>query len=271
MTATYVKKEVLSILIHAGAKIGKSTLGSTAPKPLLVLDAEGSWRFIKVRKKFWDPMKEEIPRHDGTWDVVIVTITQWAQVEQVYMWLTQAEHDFESVALDSITEMQRRLKSNLKGTEAMQIQDWGQLLVQMDASIRKFRDLVLLTTVPVRCVVMIAETRESNGKWRPYMQGQIGVSLPYMVDICGYLYVAYDADANGQMTVPVRKLWIGPHTQFESGERVQGTLGDEVSAPNISEMITKIFANVEMMEVGSERAQLVGADEGREGSAGSGS
>lgn len=242
-----IKEQALSILVHAAAKVGKSTLSSTAPPPVLVLDAEGSWRFIPVRKKSWDPMTEPIPRYDGTWDACIVTITQWAQVEMVYRHLTQVEHDFKSVVIDSITEIQRRLKANLKGTESMQIQDWGQLLTKMDSTIRQFRDLTMLPG-PVSCVVMIAETREEKGKWRPYMQGQIGVSLPYLVDICGYLYVAMEPDANGQPTKKVRSLWIGPHPQFESGERVQGTLPDDVRNPNIGDMINTIFANVKSME-----------------------
>jgi len=247
MTSTTKTAETVSILVHAAAKVGKSTLSATAPPPVLVLDAEGGWKFIKTRKIHWDPMSQPIPRHDGTWDACIVTITQWAQVDQVYRHLTQVEHDFTSVVIDSITEIQRRLKQNLKGTDSMQIQDWGQLLTKMDSTIRAYRDLTLLPGA-VRCVVMIAETREDKGKWRPYMQGQIGVSLPYLVDICGYLYVGMTMDENGQPTKKVRKLWIGPHPQFESGERVQGVLGDEVSEPNIDAMMTSIFANIKMEE-----------------------
>lgn len=242
------KTEVLSLLVHAAAKVGKSTLSSSAPTPNLVLDAEGSWRFIKTRKIYWDPMTQPIPRWDGSWDACIVTITQWAQVQQVYRHLTQVEHDFVTVTIDSITEIQRRLKANLKGTEAMQIQDWGQLLTQMDSTIRGFRDLTMLPG-SVHCVVMIAETREDRNKWKPYMQGQIGISLPYLVDICGYLYVDMAPDENGQPTRKIRKLWVGSHPQFEAGERVQGTLGDVVDEPNITAMMKTIFANVNMMEV----------------------
>jgi AAA domain-containing protein len=244
------KTRALSLLIHAASKVGKSTLSSTAPVPILVLDAEGSWRFIKVRKIYWDPMTQPIPRHDGTWDACIVTVTQWVHVLQVYRHLTQAEHDFISVVIDSITEVQRRLKANLKGTEAMQMQDWGQLLTQMDAQIRSFRDLTMLPG-PVACVVMIAETKQVNGRWVPYMQGQIGTALPYLVDICGYLYPDFEPDANGQPTKKIRRLFVGSHPNFESGERVQGTLGDAVTEPNIADMIETIFANVNTMEVNS--------------------
>lgn len=228
----YTVEQRLSMLIHAQSKKGKSTLSATAPRPVLVLDAEGSWRFIPARIKSWDPNIEAPPVWDGTWDVCIVTVNQWNTVNLVYQWLTQTQipMPFTSLVVDSITEIQRRCKKNLKGTEAMQIQDWGVLLAVMDDVIRGFRDLTLLATSSIRCVVFVAETRQNNdGRWVPYMQGQIATSLPYWVDICGYLYPDYEKDENNQPTREVRKLWIGPHGSIESGERVQGRLGYELT------------------------------------------
>jgi hypothetical protein len=222
--------ETLSILVHAGSKVGKSTLASSAPIPILVLDAEGSWKFIPVRKKFWEPAQGPPPQYDGTWDVCIVNVREWETVRQVYAWLTQAPNQFTSLVVDSITEIQRRCKSNLKGTEALRIQDWGVLLAVMDAVIRGFRDLTLMPHLPLRCVIFVAETKENQaGKWVPFMQGQIAVAFPYWVDLCGYLFPNNLPDANGQPTQEVRQLLISPHPQFEAGERVQGRLGKVVT------------------------------------------
>jgi hypothetical protein len=233
----------MSWLIHGYSKKGKSTLAATAPKPVLVLDAEGSWRFIPARKVEWNPLTETPPTYpvderaktpqnpEGRWDVCIVYIAEWATVQMTYNYLTQWPNLFTtcgpvSVVIDSITEIQRRCRTNLKGTDAMKIQDWGVLLSLMDATIRGFRDLCLMPQLAVRCVVFVSETREgTNGRLVPYMQGQIAVSLPYWVDVCGYLYPDYEVDGNGQATQEVRRLWIGPHQQYESGERVQGKLG----------------------------------------------
>lgn len=244
------KTEVLSALIHAAAKVGKSTLAATAPKPIIVLDAEGSWRFIKIPKRTWDPAAEEIPRwtEDTPWQACIVNVTKWETVPLVYQWLTQREHDFQSSVLDSITELQRRCKQNLVGDRKTEWSDWDDLLRKMDGVIRGYRDLTIMPG-PVRCSLFVAETREEQGKWRPYMQGQIKVSLPYWVDICGYLYPDYEEDEHGARTKRVNKLWIGQHPQFETGERVQGVLGDSVTQPNIDEMIKKIFAEIEQTEV----------------------
>lgn len=244
------KENVLSILIHGDSKVGKSTLTSTAPTPILVIDAEGSWKFIKeqgfqsgvpLRKTTWDPNFPP-PRHDGTWDVCYVSMHNWASLRQVYTWLTQSPHDFVSVVLDSITELQRRLKTNISGDGLLKGYDgWGALLVQMDGVIRGFRDLTLDQSQPIRCVVFVAETRETNGKWRPYMQGQISTSLPYWVDICGYVYQTRTNDADGNATIKVVNLFVGTHSLFESGERVQGALPDNVEHPNISDILNKIY------------------------------
>lgn len=229
-TTTFETHQRLSVLIHAGSKVGKSTTSASAPKPILVLDAEGSWRFIPLRQVPWDPLTGPPPTYDGSWDACIVTIRDWETVRLVYQWVTQSQTPFTSIVIDSITEIQRRCKEKLVGTEAMKIADWGVLLARMDGVIRGFRDLALDPNLGVRCVIFIAETRQSQaGKWVPYMQGQISVSLPYWVDICGYLYPDWEADGNGQATREVRRLWITPNDQYEAGERVQGRLGGVIT------------------------------------------
>jgi hypothetical protein len=241
----------LSVLVHAGAKVGKSTLAATAPKPILALDAEGSWKFLPVRKIWWDPLREQPPQYDGTWDVCIVTVREWAPVDKTHQWLTHYQLPFTSVVLDSITEIQRRCKANLKGSDAMKIQDWDTLLREMDRVIRGYRDLTITSGLNVRCAVFVAETREVNGKWRPHMQGQIAVALPYWTDVVGYMYPSYLTDNNGQQTQEVRQLLVTPHPQYEAGERVQGRLGQAVTIPrptdgqigrDIEDMIRKVYA-----------------------------
>jgi hypothetical protein len=256
---TAAMDEGLSILVHASSKAGKSTLTSTAPLPILVIDAEGSWRFIRkrgfigkrLRIKSWNPMLGPPPRWnrteenpDGDFDVIHVTVRDWALLRKIYDWLTTGQHDFTSVVIDSISEVQRRCKANIAGTAQMQMQQWGDLLSQMDALIRGYRDLNLVPGMSIRCVVFVAETRLSNGKWKPYMQGQIEVSMPYWVDVIGYLYVEDELDPSSAVaggTKKVRKLLVGPHPQYETGERVQGTLPDVIRQPNIAEMMCTIF------------------------------
>jgi hypothetical protein len=243
---------VLSQLIHADSKQGKSTLTSTAPFPHLVMDAEGSWKFIdergyrsgvKLRKKTWDPLAEPVPRWDDTWDVMRVSVHSWQVMQATYQHLRMYEHDFVSLTLDSITEVQRRCKKNIRAaTEQMQHQQWGQLLDQMDELIRGFRDLTLLPN-PIRCVTFVSETVFKDGKWRPYMQGQIRDTMPYWVDICGYLYTELKADTQGAVQSKEKQLLIGAGLwpQYLVGERTQGRLPDIVINPDIAAMLAAVF------------------------------
>lgn len=231
---------------------------------MCVLDAEGGWRFIRqagfrsgnpLRKIAWNPALGPPPRHDGTWDVAVVTVNQWQTLTQAYNWLIQAPHDFQTLTFDSITEAQRRLKKNLVGTEQMKIQHWGQILTMMDDLIRGMRDLVLMPDTSLKVVMFIAETSMRDGKWRPHMQGQIRDALPYFMDIVGYLYRDPEQvlGSNGQPTGETRKVMkmlISQDLQpaIEAGERVQGVLGDVISNPNISQMLTDIFGEPQQQE-----------------------
>lgn len=241
---------VASFLVFSDSKEGKSTLTSTAPLPLLVLDAEGSWKFIDevgyksgvpLRKKPWNPMKEAIPRYDGTWDVVRVHVDSWETMQQVYLHLTQTEHDFVTIVLDSITELQRRCKANIRSVSPqMDQQRWGQLLDAMDGVIRGFRDLTLMPNT-IRCVIFVSEMAMKDGKWRPYMQGQIRDTMPYWVDACGCLFT--ELRPNGDQQVKVKRLLIGAGVSpaHVVGERFQGRLPDIVDDPNFTEMMKAIY------------------------------
>lgn len=237
------------MLIHADSKEGKSTLTSTAPTPHLVLDAEGSWKFIDergfksgkpLRKKNWNPMTEVVPRWDDTWDVVRVHVDSWQTLRQTYLHLTQSEFDFVSLTTDSVTEAQRRCKANIRGEGQMQIQQWGQLLDQMDGLIRGFRDLMFLPN-PLRCVTFVAETVQKDGKWRPFMQGQIRDTMPYWVDICGYLFTEMQADGDAHRKVKKLLVGAGVNPAYIAGERVQGRLPDIIENPNIQDMMDAVY------------------------------
>lgn len=240
-----------SLLVHAASKVGKSTLGASGPTPMLIIDAEGGTKFLpnskNIRDKLghplnlvhWDPI--QAPPDVTGYDGAVVHVTSWADVQNTSRWLQSHRHPFRTLVVDSITEVQRRLKTNLKGTDQFQIQDWGQLLTLMDAEIRGLRDLANSPHSPIEAVVFIAETRQTNGKWVPYLQGQISVSLPYTVDVCGFLFVENELDDAGQPTKQVRKLLVTPHPQYEAGERVQGAVGPVISNPDVEAILAAIY------------------------------
>lgn len=240
----------LSMLVHGLSKTGKSTFTSTAPVPILVLDAEGSWRFITergfqsglpLRSRVWDPL-EPPPRHDGTWDVCRVIVQDWPTILRVYEWLRSSPHDFVSVVVDSVSELQRRCKKNIRTDGMLQQQDWGALLDQMGEILRGLRDLTENLRNPLRVAVFVAETRQDAGRYKPYVQGQLDTLIPYMFDVIGYLAVYPVADAHGGTTQYARRLIVGPPREdVVVGERVQGRLGYTVQDLNIVNMVNTVF------------------------------
>jgi hypothetical protein len=245
------------MLIHAASKTGKTTLSATSPRPIAHFDAEGGSKFLpgshalmqKLGRPLvmipWDP-REAPPVWDGTWDIAVVTVSGWDVVQRGYQWLASGQHTFQTVVIDSISEIQRRAKANISGTDQMKIQDWGALLTVMDNVIRGFRDFTIDPYNPIRVAVFIAETRPNQqGKSVPYMQGQIGVSLPYWMDIVSYLYVdqteSIDQSTGQTVFVPVRRLLVAQHPLFEAGERVQGLVGPVIDYPDIETILSRIY------------------------------
>lgn len=232
----------LSLLVHGDSKVGKTTFVGSMPKPGLILDVEGGTKFLPYRLRQWDPLREAPPTPDGTWDFCVVIVRDWQTVTTIYQWLNSGQHHFESVAIDSISEVQKRCKDVIAATGAMSQQLWGELLTHMELIVRQFRDLTTHPIRPVRVVVITAFTTERGGKWRPYVQGQLGVTLPYFMDVIGYLKVEEVAGEDPtQPATPRRLLWVSPHPFYEAGERVQGRLGAAVWDPDVMTMLRQVY------------------------------
>jgi len=224
----------LSIVVHGESGVGKSWFADTAPGPRLILDAEGGSRFTPSNKVTWDPMVSAPP--EGT-DTTVVYIRDFAQMSQAYAWLNSGQHDFNSVVLDSITELQKRCKDNLVGTSSMRIQDWGDLLTEMETLVRNVRDLWMHPVRPVPISVLITTTKlDERGTYRPHVQGSLNLSMPYFVDVVGYLYTQQDPEIQGLR----RHLLVQNVPGFIAKDRTD-RLGHEVIDPDISKMLIQIY------------------------------
>ena len=124
----------------------------------------------------------------------------------------------------------------------MNFKRWGLMLDHMEKLVRDFRDLTEHPTQPIEAVVLTAMTVMKDGKWRPYVQGSLATSMPYFLDIIGYMFVQ-DVPSEDPTAPPhrVRRMLVGKHDQFEAGERVQGTLPDIIDNPNVERLLEAVF------------------------------
>jgi hypothetical protein len=91
-------------------------------------------------------------------------------------------------------------------------------------------------TNPLEAVVLTAMARmDKDGRYRPYLQGQLAIQAPYFYDILGAITV--EERMNPDPTQPpykVRRMYVERTNQYEAGERVQGRLGKVVEQENMS-------------------------------------
>jgi hypothetical protein len=235
----------LSALIYGPSKVGKSTLAITSPYPRLMLDVEASARFLPIQGKVWDPMREEPPVADGTWDTCVVPTLDYNTVLKVYQWLQLGRHQFKSLVIDSISELQVKLIDQVAGSDQLKMQHWGELLRSLGSLLRDLRDLTMHPTNPLEAVVLTSMQREGqDGRFKPYLQGQIQVVAPYLFDILGYLRIEqYPNPDPSQPPYKIRRLYIESTEFAEAGERVQGRLGSIVEQQDLSveTMLDKIY------------------------------
>ena len=234
----------LCALIHGQEGQGKSWLGQSTPAPRLVLDAEGGsrnpWRAVGgkgVKQKMvkWDPVRDEPPAADGTWQTCHVAVRDFNDVAKVYAWLQSGDHDFRSVVLDSVTEIQQRCKDEIGGSEALKIQSWDLMMIRMSQLCRRFRDLTFHPTNPIDAVVFIALSVQKNDKWRPWVQGGLATALPGYCDVEGYLYVQEVDDDEFE-----RRLLIHPLDGYAAKDRTHiltQHYGKAIKNPDIEEML----------------------------------
>jgi hypothetical protein len=205
----------LAAVVHGESGAGKSFFGGTTPVPRLILDAEGGSRYVKAHKRKirWDPINDDAPEWDGSWDVCVVSILDWSTLNAAYQRLSTGDHPFRTVIVDSLTEAQKRLVDDVAGTDQPTLQDWGTIGRHFEDMIRRLRDLTFHDTKPIEAVLLLCLSHLRDGETRPFLKGQIELTLPAFVDVVGYLYTdTYEGSV-------VRRMLIEPANNIIAKDR----------------------------------------------------
>jgi len=205
----------VKLLVYGQAGAGKTTLIKTLPSPI-VLSAEGGLLSIQDA------------------DLPYIEIASMDDLREAWTWLNTDEGmAYQSVALDSISEIAEVcLNAEKKATKDPR-QAYGAMQEQMADIIRAFRDL------PGRHVLMTAKLEKSQDEmarilYAPSMPGnKTGQSLPYFFDEVLALRVERDADGNTQ-----RALMCDGDGSWLAKDR-SGKL-DTWEAPDLGAIIEKI-------------------------------
>jgi len=169
--------QAVKLLVYGQAGAGKTSLIPTLPKPV-ILSAEGGLLSI------------------ADTNLPFIEITSMDDLREAYKWLNSSAEaaEFESVALDSISEIAEVVLNAEKKINKDPRAAYGAMQEQMADIIRGFRDL------PGKHVYMSAKlekTQDEMGRvlYAPSMPGnKTGQSLPYFFDEVLALRVEKDAE-----------------------------------------------------------------------------
>ena len=212
----------MRVALYGRAGSGKTTLACSFPKPLL-LDVNG---------------EEGTDSVSDVKGLQVLPVQTWEDFEQLYWFLENGDHDFETVIVDTVTNLQelaiREVASANKKKDAdggwgtMSKQMWGEVSSMLKTWITNFRNL------PDLNVVFLAQERLFNAgdesenddgqiapEVGPRMMPSVGSTLNAAVDLVGHCFIREEhkrvKDKNGKVK-EVRNtqycLRIGPHAYY---------------------------------------------------------
>lgn len=206
----------VKILVYAHAGSGKTSLIPTMPAPI-ILSAEAGLLSISGH------------------DIPFIEINSMATLMEAYSWLTESAEakQFQSVALDSISEIGEVVLNHEKKLTKDPRQAYGALQEQMTDMIRAFRD------IPGKHVYFTAKCEKATDEqgrllYSPSMPGsKLGQSLPYFFDEVFALRVERDNENQ-----PVRALMTQSDGLWQAKDR-SGRLS-AWEQPDLGAIIRKI-------------------------------
>ena len=145
-------------------------------------------------------------------------INSLQDLKDLYNFLKNEKHEFETVVIDSITEINDIIKTEIetRNKRNMQLQDWGILQKEIKDILRKFRDL------PMHIIFLAQETTEKDEekivKYLPSLNGKSATEIAYYMDTVGYCFI----DKLGN-----RKIGTMPNEKYLTKDRTNVIDGGE--------------------------------------------
>lgn len=222
--ADAVQDQGAKILVYGMAGAGKTYLARTAPGKVLVISAEAGLLSIRDAQ-----------------NVEAIEVKSAAEVVEVYEALRSGKLQYDTVCLDSISEISELLLQAEKAKHKDARKAYGEVQESVTNVMRAFRDLQM------HVMFICKEDKVNNDgvfEQAPKMVGtKLGQSITYFFDEVLALRVIEDADAEGN---PVQARWL--QTRIGQGYVAKDRSGklEAFEEPNLTKLIEKLgFATVQ--------------------------
>ena len=215
-----VQNQGAKILVYGMAGAGKTTLAKTAPGKVLVISAEAGLLSIKDAN-----------------NVTAIEVKEASEIEEIAAMLESGELDYDTVCLDSVTEMSELLLAQEKARSKDPRQAYGEVINVMTRTMRRFRDLKMH-------VIFVAKEDklrdEATGMfhYQPMMVGaKLPTQIPYFFDEVLCLRTFTEENDEGKK-VTNRWLQTVLGDNYIAKDR-SGKL-DSFEEPNLTHIINKL-------------------------------
>ena len=184
----------IKAVVYGASGTGKTVFWWTAPKPIFA-SAEG-W-LLSIAGK----------------NPAFVEIRSLKDLQDLHDYLKTQTHEFETVVIDSITEINDIIKLDIEKRtgRSMQVQDWWELSKKIKWILRWFRDL------PMHTLFIAQESVEKDEdkvtKIVPSLNGKAATEIAYFMDIVWYLFID-KAGERKMITAPNEKLLTKDRTSL---------------------------------------------------------
>jgi len=237
----------MKMLVYAPSGVGKTVLSATLPTPILLSAESGTLSLSKgnLERLFG------VGNPTITYNMPLIQIRTIEDLTDAYQWLV-CSHEakaFQSVGMDSISEIAEVVLSNAKLQVKDPRQAYGELIEKMTATIRKFRDLegkhVYLASK------MGKDKDEVSGitKYMPDMPGnKLGQALPYFPDFVFRLNMGKTPEG-----LSYRYLQTQPDLQSDAKDR-SGALAP-MEYPHLGAIIEKVYLASQGQQIQPQQIQ----------------
>jgi len=226
----------VNMLIYGDPGVGKTVLAGSASvvermAPVLVIDIEGGTLSLK-----------------GTYPHVdIVRVETWKDMQQVYDALYDGKHGYNTVVLDSLTEIQKfsmylimgdLIKSDpSRDPDIPGMREWGKNIEQIRRLIRAFRDLPI-NTVVTALAKQDRDVRTGMTKTTPSLSGKLANEVAGFLDIVMYMYTKI---VNKDGETEFMRLLLTQPTDTQVAKDRTGRLPQVVEQPTMQGLVDCIF------------------------------
>lgn len=220
LTTTNQSAKFVKALCYGDAGAGKTVLCSTAPNPIIISAESGLLSLAHL-------------------NIPVIEVKTLEDVQEAYQFITESDEakGFETVCLDSITEIAEVMLSQYKKDDKDPRKSYGALADHMSQLVRSFRDLEGRHVYFSAKMARIEDEFTGISTFRPGMPGKTLVNgLPFFFDEVMALRIGVEEDGT-----KFRYLQTEPDMQYTAKDR-SGHL-DLIERPDLTHMFDKVLGN----------------------------